>query len=575
MRAVRARTYPLIVALSVTLLGSAASANAQALGGLLSNGKSSTPAQTAPEDPLKRTTPRSAVYGFLEACHNGNYLRASQYLDLRNLTRDDRMTKGPDLAKKLGELLDRNPRFEVGRLSNAPEGDVGDALGEGLDNLARFDLDGRSVTLQLRHVDQQGLKVWLVSAASVAQIDRLSALVSESPLERHIPEPLVQIRFVGTQLWVWIALVLFAIVISAISELISRGLIALIKPVARRYAKSLQAHRLHALTEPLRLLVSVIVFRACMALVPTSALLRDYIVKLLVLLFVLGAAALAMRIVDVISDQLISRLSSRERALSSSVLPLAVRFVKIVLFCIAVLWVLAAWGYNTNAILAGIGVGGLAVALAAQKTIENLFGGVSLIFDRPVLVGDFCQFGGQVGTVEDIGLRSTRIRTLDRTVVTIPNSQFSTMALENFSRRERMWFHPTLRLSRTTNPEQVRDMMDAITRILQSHPKMDASGVPLRFTKISDQSLDLEVFAYVLTADGNEFLKVQTEVLLQCLEAAAERDVAFAVPITESLTVPYEANTVSRGFTHPSEIPRDGIETSRAGTGVETGRNSS
>src|SRR5207237_8568046 len=110
-----------------------------------------------------------------------------------------------------------------------------------------------------------------------------------------------------------------------------------------------------------------------------------------------------------------------------------------------VLWVLGAWGYNVDTVLAGLGVGGIAVALAAQKTIENLFGGVSVISDKPVLVGDFCQFGGQVGTVEDIGLRSTRIRTLDRTVVTVPNSQFSTMTLENFSRRDRIWFHSMLR----------------------------------------------------------------------------------------------------------------------------------
>src|ERR1700732_5482306 len=110
------------------------------------------------------------------------------------------------------------------------------------------------------------------------------------------------------------------------------------------------------------------------------------------------------------------------QAVSYSVLPLGRQVLKLSLFLIAILGVLSVWGYNTNTILAGVGVGGLAVALAAQKTIENLFGGMSVITDRPVLVGDFCQFGGQVGTVEDIGLRSTRIRTLERTLVTVPNS---------------------------------------------------------------------------------------------------------------------------------------------------------
>jgi MscS family membrane protein len=218
-------------------------------------------------------------------------------------------------------------------------------------------------------------------------------------------------------------------------------------------------------------------------------------------------------------------------------LPLGVRFVKICIFVIAILFVLSAWGYNTNTILAGLGVGGLAVALAAQKTIENLFGGVSVITDRPVLVGDFCQFGGQLGTVEDIGLRSTRIRTLDRTVVTVPNSSFATMTLENFARRDRMWFHPTLQLRRETTSSQVREMMDALEQILREHPMVDAGAVPVRFTKIGDQSLQIEIFSYVRTADGDEFLRIQTELLLRFLDASTERGIGFAVPLLESYNI--------------------------------------
>lgn len=537
---------------------------AQSLSGLLSNGKSTTATQPTATDPLKRTTPRSAIYSFLEACHAGNYALAAQYLDLSSISSRARAAEGPELANELGVLLDRNPRFEVAQLSNSQEGDTTDGFTQGVDNLASFDTGHAPIVLQMQRVNQQGQQIWLVSSSSVGRIPELSSLSEESPIEKKLPAPLVNTRFIGTPVWVWIALILLAIVLSGISELLSRGFIAILKPLTKRYAKSFHAQRLQALKEPLRLLISVIVFRACMVLLPTSALMRDYVLKLLILLFVLGAAALAMRIVDVVSDQVTSRLNPRERALSYSVLPLVVRFVKIIIFCIAILWVLAAWGYNTNAILAGIGVGGLAVALAAQKTIENLFGGVSLIVDRPVLVGDFCQFGGQVGTIEDIGLRSTRIRTLDRTVVTIPNSQFSTMTLENFSKRERVWFHPTLGLSRTTAPDQVRKMMDAIARILQQHSLVDASGVPVRFAKIADQSFNLEIFAYVLTADFNEFLKIQTELLLKFLEAAAELDISFAVPITEALTIPYEANVISRGFISPTEVSQNGRDQTAA-----------
>jgi MscS family membrane protein len=143
--------------------------------------------------------------------------------------------------------------------------------------------------------------------------------------------------------------------------------------------------------------------------------------------------------------------------------------------------------------------------------------------------------------VEDIGLRSTRIRTIVRTVVNVPNSQFSTMTLENFSKRDRMWFHPTIRLRRDTSPDQIRQMMEEIAQILQNHEMVDASGVPLRFSKITDQTLDLDIFAYVLTPDSNQFLKVQTELLLKILEASYRLGIGLAVPIQEQYNVSVDA----------------------------------
>ncbi len=497
---------------------------------------------TAPSDPLKRETPRGSIHNFLEACHANNFALAAQYLDLSGFSPSQRASRGPELAKELGELLDSNPRFEVNDLSNDEQGDVTDGLAPSTDTLATFELNDAPVTLQMNRVNQQGLEVWLVSAASVERIPALSKSLSGHPgIEAKLPAPLVKIKFIDTPLWVWIVLVLAALILSVVSGRLSALFLLVMRPVAKRYAPDLQkARRFEALTEPLRLILSVVVFRAVMGFLAPSALLREYLLKLMALLFVLGTAALAMRILDVISDHIISRLDHRERALSYSVFPLALRLIKIVMFIIAVLITLSAWGYNTTTILAGVGVGGLAIALAAQKTLENLFGGFSVISDRPVLVGDFCQFGTQVGTIEDIGLRSTRIRTLDRTVVTIPNAQFSTMTLENFSKRDKMWFHPALQLRPETSPSQVQQMMDAITGILEKHPMVDASGVPLRFTQITPNSLRIEIFAYVLTPDFNQFLVVQSELLLKILQAAAEHNIGFAVPFAESINIPIE-----------------------------------
>ncbi len=524
-------------------------------------------AQPAATDPLKRNTPRSAIYAFLQNCHTGQYETAAQYLDLRRIRTDQRSTQGPELAKDLCQILDRDTHFEVSRLSNDADGDTRDHLAPNTDELTSLDVNAKTVKLTVQRVTQGDLNVWLVSPDAVTQIPKLRDTVDESDFEKKLPETLVNTRFIGTSLWVWIALVVAALLISLIFRLLTRVFLLVLRPISKRYTK-LHAQRLEPFVEPVRFGLSVMVFGAVVQLIGPSALVRDYLYKLLTLLFILSCASILMRIVDAISDTISSRLDPRQRAFSYSVLPLLVRTVKIVVFSIAVLFVLDAWGYNTTTILAGLGVGGVAVALASQKTIENLFGGISVISDRPVLVGDVCQFGGQIGTVEDIGLRSTRIRTADRTLVTVPNSSFSTMTLENYSKRDRMLFKPTLSLRRDTTPDDIRKMMEAVAQILKDHPEVDPTGVPVRFSKISKESFDLDVFSYVLTTDGDQFLRVQNELLLKIIEAAVALKIEFAVPITETIAPalvmqPDSSQRASNGSRSDSATPTDGYQSER------------
>ena len=435
--------------LSAAIFFSASCATAQPLSNLL--GTKAPDVHAAP-DPLNRTTPRSSILNFLEACHAQRYVTAARYLDLKNIPADRRKIDGPELARELADILDKEPRFEVDQLSDDPAGNFNDKLPPDVETLVKLNVNEEPNTLLLQHIQEHGIPVWVVAAESVPHIADLDALAGTSPLEKRMPAFLVRHKVLGTGLWAWISLIALIVLLSWFSRLFSGLFLFILTPVVHRFAKSLRSYRLETLTDLLRLLISLAVFRALMELVTPSALLRDYLIKLLLFLSTIGLSLLAMRIVDLTSSQFLSRLSPSERALSSSVLPLSVRLIRIVIVVLAVLLILASWGYNTNAILAGLGVGGLAVALAAQKTLENLFGAISLVSDRPVLVGDSCQFGSQTGSVEDIGLRSTRIRTTDRTLVTIPNSSFSTMTIENFSRRVRIWFHPTLRLRRDTNP---------------------------------------------------------------------------------------------------------------------------
>jgi MscS family membrane protein len=195
-----------------------------------------------------------------------------------------------------------------------------------------------------------------------------------------------------------------------------------------------------------------------------------------------------------------------------------------------VLVILYYFGVNPTAALAGLGVGGIAVALAAQKTLENVFGGISLILDNAVRAGDTLKLGDTVGTVEDIGLRSTRLRTLDRTVVIVPNGQVANVSIETLSSRDKFWFHPTIGLRYETTSAQIRSVADGIRNLLSEHSFVDHGSVGVRFFRFGAFSLDLEICAYVCARDWNHFLQVQEELLLCMMEIVQQAGSQIAFP---------------------------------------------
>jgi MscS family membrane protein len=479
-------------------------------------------------DPLGRNTPRESVFQFLEACHARDYSKALRYLDLRRMPQPERAQNGPELARELEDLLD-DTSFDITALSGDPEGDQSDDLSDTVDRLATFEVDNQTVELRLERVElKPGYHVWLVSADSIGLIPKAHQLVAETPFEKRLPQQLVMFEILDTPVWRWIALVTIAPVLWIIAGFLARALTAVMRPVVNA----------PAFRGPLRILLAAAGFRAALLMARPSTLPRLFLERALELPFVLAAAWAAAVAVDLIAARWHTRLDPREQAVTYSVLPLGRQVLKLSLFLIAILSVLSVWGYNTSTILAGIGVGGLAVALAAQKTIENLFGGLSVIGDRPVLVGDVCRFGDRTGTVTDIGLRSTRIRTPDRTIISVPNSQFSSMALENISRRDKIWFHPTLNLRRDTTSEQLLRVLSSFREILTVHPKVEAGGIPVRFIGVGPYSLDIEVVAYVTTSDYDEFLALQQELLLKLLQAVEQAGTALAVPLQESFALP-------------------------------------
>jgi MscS family membrane protein len=475
------------------------------------------------KDPLGRNTPQDSVFQFLEACHAHDYSKAVHYLDMRQMPPASRAQNGPDLARQLADLLD-DTAFEITSLSRSPEGDLSDSASPDLEQLQTFHVDGQTVDLQLQRIElKPGFHVWLVSSDSVALIPQAHQALAETPFEKKLPQQLVTLEVLNTPIWRWIALLGTGLVLWTIAGWLSRMVVKAMQPV------------LHApeFRGPLRLALAVTGFRVAMETVPPATLSRAFIERALGMMFALALAWAGAVAIDLVTERWRLRLDPRMQAVSYSILPLGRQVLKLSLFVFAALAVLNAWGYNTTTILAGLGVGGLAVALAAQKTIENLFGGISVIGDRPVLVGDVCRFGDRVGTVTHIGLRSTRIRTADRTIISVPNAQFSSMELENISSRDKILFHPTLNLRRDTKSDQLLEVLTSLGKILTDQAKVETGKLPVRFVGVGPYSLDVEVVAYVTTADYDEFLKLQQELLLKTLQAVERAGTALAVPLQE------------------------------------------
>jgi MscS family membrane protein len=235
-------------------------------------------------------------------------------------------------------------------------------------------------------------------------------------------------------------------------------------------------------------------------------------------------------IVDLFRDYIRGRLARRQANAAVLLMGPIANAVKIAIILIAAIVWLDNLGFKVTTLLAGLGLGGLAVALAAQKSIENLIACLTLYGSAPVRIGDFCRYGDKIGVVEEIGLRATKIRSLDHTTVHIPNAAFVEIQLENFASREKIWFHPTLRLRVDTSADQLRYILVEIRKLLYAHPRVDNDPARIRFTGFGQASLDLEVFAYIRTPDYGESLEIAEDLNLRIMDIIKDAGSAIAIP---------------------------------------------
>jgi MscS family membrane protein len=487
----------------------------------------SSPEIAAPDE-FGRGTPRGAINSFLIATGERDYARAAAYLDLSRLPKGEAAKQGPTLARHLRVVLDQVLPLEPGEFSEEPEGILHDGQPPSREVIGRIETKKGGVTLFLERVPgEDRVPVWKVATGTVARIPALYAEFGHGPLGEFLPPMFVEVRLLEIALWQWIALVclvpaalllawaLVKLGMGPLRVLSARGRL----PMALRITQGAAA--------PFRLLVAVGLFQVARRALGLALAVHPAFTKGEEVLVVVGVTWLLIRVVDVGGAPVVKRQSHEAKV---AVADLAQRALKLLVLLLGFLSLLQALGVHVTALIAGLGVGGIALALAAQKSVEHLFGGASLVADQPVEVGDFCRFGNQLGTVEGIGLRSTRVRTLDRTLVSIPNGEFASLQIENFAKRDRIWLHTTLSLRYETTSEQLRHVLVRVRELLYAHPMVDPDPARIRLVNLGAYALELEVFAYVRTRDYGEFLGVREDIYLHIMDIVAQSGTSFAFP---------------------------------------------
>jgi MscS family membrane protein len=489
-------------------------------------------AAPAASDPLGRETPRGTVMGFLRAAQDQNYSVAAQYFQPAPGRHRRNPTEEQDLAAQLFAVINqRISASSLDSLSGEPQGRLEDGLPPNQERLTGVrDSTGAFAIELLRMDDDHGNKLWYISRKTLDTIPETYDSLQFSDIERKLPPYLAKTRFLSMPLWQWIA-ILLAIPLS----LLVGWAVSLIPRMAIRYYRkkidpaAVPAHTLFHIG-PGTLLLTAIVHYVFVFFIGASIVYRQYYRRAIWVFLAFAFYWMVARVTSEVSDRIGRRLTASGRMAERSMVSLARRVLEVLIFIVVLLIVLSGLGVNVTAALAGLGIGGLAIGLGAQKTFENLLGGISVLTDKALQIGDACRIGDQRGMVEDIGLRSIKLRTEDRTVVTIPNGVVASAVVENYRQRDKILFRQMVRLRYDLSPDHLRYVLEEARAVLKQNSHVETASSRVRLLRMAEYSIEVEIYAYILVRDYSEFLALQEELILLIVEAIEKTGAAIALP---------------------------------------------
>ena len=516
-----AQVLGLIAGLSTLLLTSPSSG--QPRPALPPPGATNAPAAAAPADapaaaeagPIGGTdSPRRALERFLKSSRAGNFeVAAAALFTVR--TSSEEMH---ELARKLQAVLDRRvtlDREHLDKVSDLPSGNTSDGMPDD-DEVGRIDMPLGSEAVRLhRRRSPDGTAQWVFSLDTVNRIESWYERLDDRWALDHLPNALLVTGLGGLLLWQWLALpVLF------VAALLFGLFLARILRIALRLAwrSELGGAIAERQLGPLRVLSTALLMRLLTQILYLTAGAEENVRAACNVGLIIGFMFGLWRVAEVISGRVQRSEWLKARPTLVGVMPLVHRLTEVGIWAAAALWCLQELGYSVTGVLASLGLGGLAVALAAKSTLEHLLGGMTLSLDQPMRVGDSVKIGDVQGTVEQIGLRSTRIRTQDRSLVTIPNGKLSDMQIETLAARDRIRMSLSLNVQYTLKAQGLRELREALLACIGKNPLVHKDRIRVHYSNLSDSAATIDITCWIDTSDQDQFLDARHNLLLSLIE---------------------------------------------------------
>jgi len=472
-------------------------------------------------------SPRAALQEYLRLAKAQDWSAAAAFLALPAGARDE----GPLLARRLQVVLDQRLKIDLSTLSPLARGDTldGDPSGDVIGTIP----GRRGVELPVRLVRLGGNAPphWGFSAATVASVDEWYDNLGAPWLRDHLSPSLMREGPWHVFYWQWMGLALALPLLLLLSWLASGAVRGLLGRLAARTSSDWDNSLVANVRGPVQLSILALAIEPVLGLLELNVRLFDFIQHASRGLVLIALFWGLLRVIRLAQHHLENAVwESGDGAQARTLVPLLGNFLRITLVIVAILVTLSQFGYPVGTLLAGLGIGGIAVALAAQKTVEHLFGSVSLAADRAFRVGDWVRAGATEGTIERIGLRSTSFRTNDRTVVRIPNGRLADERIETFGERDRMFLRTDMDLAHGTAPDCIDQIRDEIEAALRAHPVIWPDAVRVHVVGFTDSAIRLRVMAWFETQDWGEFLTIRHRLLMEFLRIVERNGSTVALP---------------------------------------------